>query len=485
MTPKTVEIPPHRASTASSGSRRAPRWRPRSPPKPWGPVWGSPRCAPRARRGCSANGDDRSPARRPRRCRGGVPRDGAVVPRDIDPRRAARHRVRAAGRRRRDLSRLHRREPVRRLADRGAHDACCATASTATRTRSTRPRRQPRRCVERARAAVLRYFNAPTTTSTPASSRPTRPARCGSSARPIRSGRRTGSWPRSTTTTRSTASASSPAPRARGPPYVPLEAPDLRVAGDVLERYLERPAPVDKLFAYPAQSNFSGVKHPLEWIELAHERGWDVMLDCAAFVPTSRLDLSRWQAGLRADLVLQDVRLPDRRRRADRAPRRRSSGCGGRGSAAAPWSPPTSEASWSCRCPATRCSRTARSTTSGSRRSRSACATSSGSASTRSRSGSRRSARGCSRRCSACATPTAARRSAIYGPQTWDRRGATIAFNFLHPDGRVVDERFVDRIAAAHGVSVRTGCFCNPGAGETAFSLSRGRADRRASSTPG
>ena len=61
----------------------------------------------------------------------------------------------------------------------------------------------------------------------------------------------------------------------------------------------------------------------------------------------------------------------------------------------------------------------------------------------------------------------------IYGPATWDGRGATIAFNFLHPDGRVVDERFVDRVAAAHDISVRTGCFCNPGAGEAAFRLSR------------
>ena len=60
----------------------------------------------------------------------------------------------------------------------------------------------------------------------------------------------------------------------------------------------------------------------------------------------------------------------------------------------------------------------------------------------------------------------------VYGPTTWDRRGGTIAFNFLHPDGRVVDERFVDRVAAAHSISVRTGCFCNSGAGETAFSLS-------------
>ena len=32
----------------------------------------------------------------------------------------------------------------------------------------------------------------------------------------------------------------------------------------------------------------------------------------------------------------------------------------------------------------------------------------------------------------------------VYGPTAWDGRGATIAFNFLHPDGRVVDERFVD-----------------------------------------
>jgi selenocysteine lyase/cysteine desulfurase len=61
----------------------------------------------------------------------------------------------------------------------------------------------------------------------------------------------------------------------------------------------------------------------------------------------------------------------------------------------------------------------------------------------------------------------------IYGPTTWERRGGTIAFNFLHPDGCAVDERFVDVVAAAHGISVRTGCFCNSGAGETAFSLAK------------
>src|SRR5204863_5128719 len=43
--------------------------------------------------------------------------------------------------------------------------------------------------------------------------------------------------------------------------------------------------------AYPAQSNFSGVAHPLSLVELARARGYDVLLDAAAFVATNRLDL--------------------------------------------------------------------------------------------------------------------------------------------------------------------------------------------------
>ena len=46
-----------------------------------------------------------------------------------------------------------------------------------------------------------------------------------------------------------------------------------------------------RLFAFPAQSNFSGVKHPLDLVGDAHRAGWDVLLDAAAFVPTNRLDL--------------------------------------------------------------------------------------------------------------------------------------------------------------------------------------------------
>lgn len=47
-----------------------------------------------------------------------------------------------------------------------------------------------------------------------------------------------------------------------------------------------------KLFAYPAQSNVTGVKHNLDWISKAQAFGWDVLLDAAAFAPTSPLDLS-------------------------------------------------------------------------------------------------------------------------------------------------------------------------------------------------
>ncbi len=133
--------------------------------------------------------------------------------------------------------------------------------------------------------------------------------------------------------------------RLRGAPirYVPFSSPELRVDDTAIRYALERPAPgrlgaawrvarsgaapwpgrgrkarrqrtqtgaglMDTgpevavpqtatshprgLFAYPAQSHFSGVQHPLRWIEMAHERGFDVLLDAAAYVPFDRLDLS-------------------------------------------------------------------------------------------------------------------------------------------------------------------------------------------------
>jgi selenocysteine lyase/cysteine desulfurase len=59
----------------------------------------------------------------------------------------------------------------------------------------------------------------------------------------------------------------------------------------------------------------------------------------------------------------------------------------------------------------------------------------------------------------------------VYGPVGTEARGATVAFNFLDGAGRIVDERLVAADTTAARISLRTGCFCNPGAGEDAFGL--------------
>jgi selenocysteine lyase/cysteine desulfurase len=76
--------------------------------------------------------------------------------------------------------------------------------------------------------------------------------------------------------------------------YIPVMLPEMRVDDSQLELELSRPSKNGhNLFAYPAQSNFSSVKHPLEWIEKSHAHGWDVLLDAAAFVPSNKLDLGK------------------------------------------------------------------------------------------------------------------------------------------------------------------------------------------------
>src|SRR3990170_1789196 len=83
--------------------------------------------------------------------------------------------------------------------------------------------------------------------------------------------------------------------RARGATvtYAPVLPPDLRIDEQRLDSLLDRGGDEPRLFAYPAQSNFSGVQHGLELVARAQQHGWDVLLDAAAFVPTNRLDLSR------------------------------------------------------------------------------------------------------------------------------------------------------------------------------------------------
>jgi len=56
----------------------------------------------------------------------------------------------------------------------------------------------------------------------------------------------------------------------------------------------------------------------------------------------------------------------------------------------------------------------------------------------------------------------------VYGPITTAMRGGIITMNFYDPDGHLLDYRRVEELAGHAGISLRTGCFCNPGAGETA-----------------
>jgi molybdenum cofactor sulfurtransferase len=77
--------------------------------------------------------------------------------------------------------------------------------------------------------------------------------------------------------------------------YVPITVPEMRIDNEKLLEYLNKCNPaIPKLFAYPAQSNFSGIQHSLEWIDTARDLGWYVILDAAAFVPTNKLDLGKW-----------------------------------------------------------------------------------------------------------------------------------------------------------------------------------------------
>ena len=254
--------------------------------------------------------------------------------------------------------------------------------------------------------------------------------------------------------------------------YVPSEALELRVDERLLPRYLtEVSGEHHNLFAYPAQSNFSGVQHPLTWIEQAHAHGWDVLLDAAAYVPTNRLDLSRWHPDFVALSFYKMFGWPTGvgcliARREALAKLERPWFSGGTIVAAfvqrqwyqsAPGAAHFEDGTVNfLNLPAVeiglRLLERVGIETIHARLEMLGTRLLDALAALRHSDGS----------------PAAT----IYGPRGFDRRGATIAFNFLHPDGRVVDERYVDRLARKHNISLRTGCFCNPGAGEVAFTIS-------------
>ena len=63
----------------------------------------------------------------------------------------------------------------------------------------------------------------------------------------------------------------------------------------------------------------------------------------------------------------------------------------------------------------------------------------------------------------------------MYGPTTTESRGGTIAMNFFDAEGILIQPREIERGAGRHNMSLRTGCHCNPGAGETALHITEER----------
>jgi selenocysteine lyase/cysteine desulfurase len=251
--------------------------------------------------------------------------------------------------------------------------------------------------------------------------------------------------------------------------YVPLTSPELRVSEDALFAALGRG---HGLFAYPAQSNFSGVRHPLSWVRDAQAAGYDVLLDAAAFVPANRLDLGSvrpefvtvswyklfgFPTGVGCLLARRDALARLRRPWFSGGTiwgvsvqggwhRLLENGCAFEDGTLNFLALPdvTTGLDWISGIGIDLIHQRVSILT------------------------------GWLLEClGKLQHTTGAPMARIYGPTSCVSRGGTVAFNFLDPDGHLIDERAVGRDASAAGISLRTGCFCNPGAGEWAFGLSR------------
>jgi selenocysteine lyase/cysteine desulfurase len=253
--------------------------------------------------------------------------------------------------------------------------------------------------------------------------------------------------------------------------YAPITVPDLRIDRSRLSSLLDHADPGQRnLLAFPAQSNFSGVKHPLELIEEAHGKGWDVLLDAAAFVATNRLDLSAVQpgfvvmsfykmfgypTGVGCLLVRNDV-LPALTR---------------------PWFAGGTVNFATVQGRAHLLARHEAGFEDGTLNYLSIPAVALGLRHLERVGVELIQARVASLTSWLLAELLDLRHGngrhmvRIYGPTTMAMRGGTVTLNFYDPDGHLLDYRRVEELAGDERISLRTGCFCNPGAGEAAEGL--------------
>ena len=250
--------------------------------------------------------------------------------------------------------------------------------------------------------------------------------------------------------------------------YAPLAMPELRLNLPELHAALDRAIPgCPHLFAFPAQSNFTGVKHPLQLVARAQAKGWRVLLDGAAFAPTNALDISAvkpdfavfsfykmfgYPTGLGALLIRRDI--------FDRLKR--------------PWfaGGTVNFASVQGRSHVLLHNEGAFEDGTVNYLSIPAVQfgleylTSIGVQTIRAR--VRALTGWLLNRLMSYQHSNGRPMVRIYGPVSTTDRGGTVTMNFYDPAGHLLDYWRVEELAGNAGISLRTGCFCNPGAGETA-----------------
>lgn len=248
--------------------------------------------------------------------------------------------------------------------------------------------------------------------------------------------------------------------------YVPLDA-ELRLADPLshLEKHVYKS---NKMFAYPAQSNFSGVKHGFALARYARALGYSVLVDAAAFAPTNRISLRATPVDYLALSMYKVFGFPTgvgalvaRRESLLRLLR--------------PWFAGGTVEYASVQ----NQTHLLRARESGFEDGTPAfldiAALSEGFELLRDVTLERLNARVMLLTSELLERLQSLRRVdgspavRIYGPTSIDSRGGTVAFNVLDRERRVLPYGIVEKAARDAGVAVRGGCFCNPGASESAF----------------
>jgi selenocysteine lyase/cysteine desulfurase len=229
------------------------------------------------------------------------------------------------------------------------------------------------------------------------------------------------------------------------------------------------------LLAFPAQSNFSGAKHPLSLIRSAQQIGYRVLLDAAAFLPTSRLSLREYPADFVALSMYKITGYPTG---VGALIARKESLAG----LSRPWF-----AGGTVQYASVQNDRHMLTERNGEGFEDGTPAFLDISAVTDGLDlleeiGIDRINRHVTNHASRLLEALSRLRSKsgaplvrIYGPRSSEARGATIAFNVIGHDGKAIPFGRVIERARNEGVSLRGGCFCNPGASEFAFGFSARR----------